>query len=67
MFALWAAIELRATKRVKTSPRGQILGINSLLLLGARAFVLHKLVGPVAPFSRAIRGQGGSRALAIKT
>jgi len=52
---------------VKTSPRGQILGINPLLLLGPRAFVLHKLVGPVAPFSRAIRGQGGSRALAIKT
>ena len=67
LFALWAAIELQATKTEKTFPRGHISGINSLLLLGPRAFVLHKLVVPVAPFSRAIREQGGSRALAIKT
>ena len=67
LFALGAAIELQATKTEKTFPRGQISGIKSLLLLGPRAFVLHKLVVPVAPFSRAIREQGGSRALAIKT
>ena len=67
LFALGAAIELQATKTEKTFPRGQISGIKSLLLPGPRAFVLHKLVVPVAPFSRAIREQGGSRALAIKT
>ena len=67
LFALGAAIELQATKTEKTFPRGQISGIKSLLLLGPRAFVLHKLVGPVAPFSGAVREQGGSRALAIKT
>ena len=59
-------LSYRQLKRRKPS-RGQIPGIKSLLLLGPRAFVLHKLVVPVAPFSRAIREQGGSRALAIKT
>ena len=67
MFTLWAAIELRAIKMVKTSPRGQILGINPPLLLGPRACVRHKLVGPAVQFSRPIREQGGGRALAIKT
>ena len=66
-FALWAAIELQVTKTEKTFPRGQISGINPLLLLRPRAVVLHKSMGPAAPFSRAIRGQGCSRALANKT